>query len=267
MRPSGQRPCTGRMTYRQPMRHDQVALQLFTVRRLAAADLASTLRAVAAAGYRSVELAGLPSIAPTELARLLEEAGLRAIAAHEAIEGLRADPMAVAERLSAVGCPRIFVPRMPEEARRSADGVRRFAAELGELAEAFADRAIRLGYHNHAFEFDPLDGTTAWDVLLAELPDEVDLEVDVYWLSVAGRDPVAEIRAVADRVSLLHLKDRAPGAEPHDAPPGEGILALPAIVEAGRAAGVEWYVVELTESSDPLTDIAIAARYLESLSR
>ena len=71
------------------MRHDQIALQLYTVRRLAADDLRGTLRAVAAAGYRAVELAGLPDIAPTSSTRLLDEAGLRAVASHEGIERLR----------------------------------------------------------------------------------------------------------------------------------------------------------------------------------
>lgn len=247
------------------MRIDQIALQLYTVRALAAANLPGTLRAVAAAGYRSVELAGLPEIAPAALARLLDEAGLRAVASHEGIARLREDPAAVADRLAAVGCPRVIVPWMPEEDRRAVNDVRRFAAELGALARFFADRGIRLGYHNHAFEFAPLGGTTTWDVLLAELPTEVEFELDVYWASVGGRDPVAEIRATAHRVRLLHMKDRAPGPEPRDTPAGEGILAFPQIVEAGRAAGVEWYVVEQDDAREPLADIAVAARYLESL--
>ena len=247
------------------MRLDQIALQLYTVRKLAAADLAGSLRAVAAAGYRSVELAGLPETAPGALARLLGEAGLRAIASHEGIQRLREDSLAVADRLATVGCPRIIVPWMPEENRRTVDDVRRFAAELGALARFFADRGIRLGYHNHAFEFAPLEGTTIWDVLLAELPAGVEIELDVYWASVGGRDPVGEIRATADRVRLLHMKDRTPGPEPRDTPAGEGILAFPQIVEAGRTAGVEWYVVEQDDAHDPLAEIAIAARYLESL--
>jgi len=247
------------------MRLDQIALQLYTVRKLAAADLAGSLRAVAAAGYRSVELAGLPETAPGALARLLGEAGLRAIASHEGIQRLREDSLAVADRLATVGCPRIIVPWMPEENRRTVDDVRRFAAELGALARFFADRGIRLGYHNHAFEFAPLEGTTIWDVLLAELPAGVEIELDVYWASVGGRDPVGEIRATADRVRLLHMKDRAPGPEPRDIPAGEGILAFRQIVEAGRAAGVEWYVVEQDDAHDPLAEIAVAARYLESL--
>ena len=253
------------MTYRQRMRHDQIALQLYTVRRLAANDLPGTLRAVATAGYRAVELAGLPETAPGVLARLLDEMGLRVVAAHEGIDNLRQDSSAVADRLAEVGCPRVIVPWLPEGDRETGDDVRRFAAELAGFARIVAERGITLGYHNHAFEFAPLDGTTVWDVLLAELPPEVELELDLYWAAVGGRDPVSEIQATAGRVRLLHMKDRAPGPEPHDAPAGEGTLPFPEIVEAGRAAGVEWYIAEQDEPREPLADISRAFRYLESL--
>lgn len=253
------------MAYRDPMRDDQIALQLYTVRGLAAVDLAGTLRAVADAGYAAVELAGLPETRPGELAQLLDETGLQPIAAHESIERLRDDVNAVAYRLADVGCPRAIVPWMPEADRQTADDVRRFAAELGGFARALAQDGIRVGYHNHRFEFAPFEGTTVWDILLGELPPEVEIELDVYWVAIGGRDPVAEIAATADRVRLLHMKDRAPGPEPHDAPAGEGTLPFPKIVEAARAAGVEWYIAEQDESRRPIDDIATALGYLESL--
>jgi len=154
---------------------------------------------------------------------------------------------------------------MPEADRATTDDVRRFAAELGSFARMFAGRGMTFGYHNHNFEFAVLDGTMIWDILLAELPPEVDLELDVYWVSVGGRDPVAELRAVADRVRLLHMKDRAAGPEPHDAPAGQGTLNFPEIVDAGRAAGVEWYIAEQDEPGDALADIGGAFRFLNSL--
>jgi sugar phosphate isomerase/epimerase len=255
------------MPYRGAMRHDQIALQLYTVRRLAADDLAGTLAAVAAAGYRAVELAGLPETPPDEVARLLDGAGLRVVAAHEGIERLRDDFADVADRLTGVGCPRVIVPWMPEEDRRTTDDVRRFAAELGGFAERLTERGMGLGYHNHAFEFEPLDGTTVWDVLLAELQPGIELELDVYWAAVGGRDPVAEILANPERVRLLHMKDMAPGAEPKDAPAGQGVLPFPAIVDAARSAGVDWFVVEQDEPEDALEDVARALQYLGGLAR
>ncbi len=247
------------------MRLDQIALQLYTVRRLAADDLSGTLRAVAAAGYRSVELAGLPETAPDELRRLLDEAGLRAVSAHQDVERIRTNTSGVADWLDALGCPRVVVPWLPEDLRRTAEDVRALAAVLNRVARQLADRGIRLGYHNHQFEFAPLDGTTVWDVLVGEFGPEIDFEVDVYWASLGGRDPAAEIRTLGGRVRLLHMKDRAPGPDPHDAPAGSGILDFAAIVEAGRASGVEWYLVEQNEAADELRDIATARAHLELL--
>ena len=153
------------------MRRDQIALQLYTVRRLLATDLPGTLAAVAEVGYRSVELAGLPDMPPDELARHLDDAGLSPRRLPRGHGPARAPTRtAVAERLRVLGCPRVVVPSMPEADRGSVESVRRFAAELGRLAETLSDHGLRLGYHNHDFEFAPLDGTTAFDVLLSELP-------------------------------------------------------------------------------------------------
>ena len=247
------------------MRHDQIALQLYTLRLLAAEDLAGTLRSVSAAGYRAVELAGLPETAPAELRRMLDDNGLQPIASHEGIERLRADAGAVAGRLAELGCPRVIVPWMPEADRATSAAVRAFAAEIGEYARRMAEDGIRLGYHNHDFEFGAVEGTTIWDILLGTLPPAVELELDVYWASVGGRDPEAEIGAIADRVRLLHMKDRTAGPTPRDSPVGEGTLSMPAIIEAADAASVEWFIVEQDEPAEPLANIATSLRYLETL--
>ena len=189
VRPRGRRPRTVSLPYRAGMRHDQIALQLYTLRLLAAEDLAGTLRSVSAAGYRAVELAGLPETDPAELKRMLDDNGLQPIASHEGIERLRADDGAVAGRMAELGCPRVIVPWMPEADRATAAAVRDFASELGGYARRMAEDGIRLGYHNHDFEFGTLEDSTIWDVLLTTLPPAVELELDVYWASVGGRDP------------------------------------------------------------------------------
>ena len=169
---------------------------------------------------------------PAELATLLADAGLQAIAVHQGIEALRSSPDAVADRLAALGTDRLIVPWMPEDDRVTADDVRRFADELNGFASVLAPRGVRLGYHNHAFEFEDLDGTTVWDVLLERLGQEVDLEVDVYWAAVGGRDPATLIGEVADRVRLLHMKDLIADADPQRRPGGAGEPGLP--VDRGR---------------------------------
>ncbi len=253
------------MPYRAGMRHDQIALQLYTVRHEAAADLPGTLRAVAAAGYQNVEVAGLPDTEPDVLASFMRDAGLAVVAAHEGIDRLREAPDAVADGLAAIGCPKVVVPWMPEADRTTADDVRRFAVELGILADRFAERGMRFGYHNHSFEFAPLDGTTIWDILLTDLPRTVDLELDVYWAANGGRDPVELIQAAGPRVRTMHMKDRSAAPGHADVPAGQGTLDFPTIVAAGRDAGVEWYIAEQDDATAPLDDIASAFGYLTSL--
>jgi sugar phosphate isomerase/epimerase len=247
------------------MREDQIALQLYTVRRPAAEDLAATLRLVAAAGYRSVELAGLPDLPPGALRTELDRAGLWPIGAHRSIGDLRTDLDRVLDELAAIGCPRVIVPWLPEVDRSSPERLRDVARELGSVADVCARRSIRLGYHNHAFEFGPLDGSSIWEVLVDSLPKTVELELDVYWAAVGNQDPVALIDRLGSRVRLLHMKDMSGESDRRDAPAGEGTLSWAAIVDAGRRAGVDWYVVEQDEPADPIDDATRARRYLAGL--
>ena len=126
---------------------------------------------------------------------MLDGAGLRVVASHEGIERLRddAEPSPIAWPSS--DCPRVIVPWMPEADRRDRRRCPPLRRRARWILAALGRTGSRLGYHNHDFEFAPLDGTTIWDVLLAELPPRVELELDVYWAAVGGRDPVAEIGA------------------------------------------------------------------------
>jgi sugar phosphate isomerase/epimerase len=248
-----------------PVRDDQIALQLYTVRGPLGEDLPGTLSAVAAAGYRSVELAGLPPMPAEDVAAALATAGLTPVSSHESLESLRKDEAAVIAKLEALGCTRLVVPSLPGADTTSAEATRRVAAELGGFAARLERRGIRLGYHNHASEFEARDDGTVWEALIGALPPGVDLEIDVYWASVGGREPAQLIAEHADRVRLLHMKDRSAGEPPRDVPPGAGVLDWPGILDAARAAGVEWYIVEQDNPGDALTDIAAGRRHLVGL--
>lgn len=247
------------------MQSDQLAVQLYTLRGLLAADLPGTLREVAQAGYRAVELAGLPPIEAEALRDLLDESGLRPMGSHESLERLRADPEAVLDRIAVLGCPRVIVPWLPDAERTTPEGAQALARELGRIGDVCRDRGLTLGYHNHAFEFEPLGGTTLWQVLLDELPAPIELELDVYWATVAGQDPVEVIRTGGERLRLLHMKDMAAGSDRGDVTPGDGILDWAAIITAGTERSVEWYVVEEDNPKDAIAEIARGRRYLTGL--
>lgn len=247
------------------MRTDQLALQLYTVREPLESDLPATLRKVADQGVDSVELAGLPPIAPEALRDALAKAGLQPIASHESLERIQANPDAVIARLHTLGIRRAVVPWLRPELRSTPAAARKTARELRRLAQYFDVRGMRLGYHNHDFEFAPLDGTTLWDVLMEELPASVELELDLYWASIAGQDPVELLRTCGSRVRMLHLKDMAATPAREDLVPGDGVLDWPGIVTLATEIGIDWYIIEQDNARNPFVDIARARNFLLGL--
>jgi sugar phosphate isomerase/epimerase len=138
-------------------------------------------------------------------------------------------------------------------------------AQLNEWGMACRQFGLRFAYHNHAFEFAALDsrGGTLFDALLSTDRTLVDLELDVFWAEYAGRDAVTLIREHGDRIALLHLKDIAADQDPPDVPVGRGSLDWDAVLEAGKAADVRWFIVEQDNPRDALDDISQSLRYLE----
>ncbi|MBV9280330.1 MAG: sugar phosphate isomerase/epimerase [Chloroflexi bacterium] len=237
------------------MTTDAIALQLYTVRDLVSHDYIGALRQVADAGYRAVELAGTAGMAPADLRAALDAVGLRAVSAHVRLDDLRRPAQELLAQLEPLGCSYAALAWLPPEERGSVDGARRLAGLLNRCARTFQTSGIRFGYHNHDFEFAPLGSTTMFELLAAETdPDLVFFELDVYWAQFAGMDPAELIRRYAGRMPLLHMKDMRAGDRSF-APVGTGVLDWPAIVEAARAAGTEWFIVEQDTSDRPLDDV------------
>jgi sugar phosphate isomerase/epimerase len=125
---------------------------------------------------------------------------------------------------------------------------------------------VTFSYHNHDFEFALLDGTTMWEVLVRETdPELVYFELDLYWVRYGGANPETLLRDVADRVSLVHVKDMASDDQRSDLPLGEGIMPWTSLLEAADAAEVEWYVAEQDNPKDALEDVRISLQYMREL--
>jgi sugar phosphate isomerase/epimerase len=127
---------------------------------------------------------------------------------------------------------------------------------------------MRFAFHNHNYEFQDFNGTTGYDVILKETdPDLVWLEMDTYWITQAGRDPVLMLDQLGKRVRLLHLKDRKPNvptsqelndAAMHFAEIGRGTLNMQEILATAQRLGVEHYFVEQDESDNPFESLKIS---------
>jgi sugar phosphate isomerase/epimerase len=243
-----------------------VALQMYSVREEAARDFTGTLKAVATIGYTALELSGYGDLTAAELRRVLDGLGLVALANHVSLPTLRSALDRTIDECLALGCRYLVCPWLPEDERGDATAYRRLAAELTSMGRRCRERELGFAYHNHDFEFARLDGRYALDVLLeATNAQVVRSELDVYWAYYAGVDPAQYLRNLGSRCAIVHLKDMVKDDSRTFAEVGEGRLDFPPIFAAGKAAGVEFYVVEQDRCQrPPLESIALSLQHLRS---
>jgi sugar phosphate isomerase/epimerase len=222
-----------------------VALQLYTVRDFLATDYIGTLRMVAEIGYTAVELSTPTVISVAELNGVLTDLGLRAVASHIDFDDWERDPSRALTAAKELGCSYAICPFIPEDRRGDAAGYRALGELLSRAGARAREHGLSFAYHNHAFEFERLNGGHAFDILMdAASTDLVAAEFDVYWAQYGGVDPVSYICKLGRRCRLIHMKDMSADAERSFAEVGEGILDMDAIVAAGQEVGTEWYIVE-----------------------
>jgi sugar phosphate isomerase/epimerase len=263
-----------------------IGLQLYTVREQAAADLAGTLAAVAAIGYREVELAGLHDRTAGEFAALLEHAGLAAPAAHYSMFDLQSGLEAKLADLNVLGVEYLVCsfPGTPEPARLvdrpggpgaaiargelTLDEWRWNAEQLNRIAAAAGEAGLQFAYHNHAMEFRSYDGTVAFDELLRLTdPDRVHLELDCAWVAQGGHEPAQLIGRLGERVRLLHIKDvKAASSSFATTEVGNGRIDWRAVFAAADPRHVDHYFVEQEHfDRPPLESVEVSFRYLRDL--
>jgi sugar phosphate isomerase/epimerase len=227
-------------------------LQLYTLRDACARDLAGTLAFVAGCGYAGVEVAMLHERGARDFRALLDANGLAVASCHALPFG---DAAARSfDDAQALGAPLVVVPFAHPDRFASASSVAALADELNAACALAQSRGLRLGYHNHFWEWRALeDGRAAFDALVAQLDPAVEIELDVYWATAAKRDPAGEIRAFGPRVTRLHLKD-GPGDTPESpmVALGDGVVDLRGAMLAAQHA--DWMLVELDRCAGKMTE-------------
>lgn len=249
------------------MKRDQIGVQLYTLREMAAKDFRATLREVATMGYAGVEFAGFHGHSAEDVRAMLDEFGLKAFSAHISIGEFDGDIEKVVSDLQTVGAPWGVVPFVSPDDRSP-----EFFASLGDKMNSYGSRfveaGLKLGYHNHDFEFTMTaeDGRTIFDTLVSITdPALVSFELDLFWAAVGGYEPDGVMRQHPDRIKLVHLKDGKELARGKDLPFGEGALDWGAILSSAREIGVEYYITEQDNPNpeNPLGDVETALRNAE----
>jgi sugar phosphate isomerase/epimerase len=258
----------------------QIGIQLYTLRNELDNDANATLAAVAEAGYHQVEAYGFPGNAP--MIQIAKDLGLAVHSSHfdwESVtnpdkEGVTPFPK-ILEAAAEAGLSHLVIPYLHGHERANLDAYRQIVGRCNQAAQLAAEAGIQLAYHNHQFEFQPLDGgVTGFQIFTDDFIPEMKFEIDVFWVAVGGVRPAGLIRELEGRVSQLHLKDLKAGLQlpefgrvPEDSfqPLGKGIIPMAAILEAATAAGVSHCHVEQDHSPDPIADIRASVEHLATL--
>jgi len=261
----------------------RVGLQLYTVRSEMPKDFEGTIAKVAATGYKEVEFAGYFKHSPKDVRAILDKNGLTAPSAHIAYDVVESKWPETLEASHVVGHKYIVCPWLDEK-QRNADGWKGAAELFNKAGEASQKAGIQFCYHNHSFEFAPdatLGGKLAYDTLLEETdPKFVKMEMDLCWISVAGKDPVSYFEKYPGRFPLVHVKDYVndPNATSSYAGAtgsvsfkgrledvGKGTINFKRIFAKSEKGGIKHYFVENDDAKTPFEDIKISYDYLSGL--
>ncbi len=243
-----------------------IAVQLYTLRDSIGDDPAPMFERLAAAGFAGVESAGFYAQTPHQYASALAGAGLDFASAHVGFDARPDDWLDTwARDLDAcreAGAGTVVVPMLFPNQFTDLDAVRRGADLMNAALTRANERGIRLGYHNHFWEFGDLDGRPALAHFFDHCDQAIFAEIDIYWATVGGVDASAFVASLGDRVRLLHIKDGP--ADSHESPMvavGSGKVAVADVI--GAAPHAEWHIVELDQcETDMFEAVAASQRFL-----
>jgi sugar phosphate isomerase/epimerase len=257
-----------------------LGVQLYTVRDQMKADFDGTLSKVAAIGYKEVEFAGYFDHSPKEVRTSIDNHGLTSPSCHVQYDVLGEDkwPEQI-ESAKIIGQSYIVCPWIPEDLRKQPDIWKRAAETFNRAGEASKKAGVQFAYHNHWFEFLPVDGKLPYDQLLKECdPNLVKMELDLCWITVAGGDPVKYFNRYPGRFPLVHVKDikkmpkiseagsQSFGDSLQDMTSvGNGLIDWKRIFAQSDKAGIKYYIVEHDKPVDPFDSITKSYEYLNKL--
>ncbi len=262
---------------------DQIGLQLWTVRKQMEQDVPKTLKAVAEAGYKQVELMDVSS--GVEIAQQAKAVGLDVKSGfinwqsvckpdEKGVPSID-DIIAIGKE---IGLEHLVFGYIGKGSRETVDQMKSNAKNANELGKKAADAGLQVCYHNHSFEFEKIDGdTTGFDVLMEEFDNDlVKFELDVFWTKVGGWDPMETMKKLDGRITQVHLKDPKEGTGviydegkvPAEAfqECGDGTIDMGEVMKLAGEIGAIYCHVEQDQSPDPIASIGQSIEHLKSLS-
>ncbi|ESQ77726.1 sugar phosphate isomerase/epimerase [Asticcacaulis sp. AC402] len=238
--------------------YHNLGMQLYTVRDAFQADPLATLQKIKTIGFSEVETAGLAGRSAAEIRGFLDQAGLKAVSSHVGHDDWFNRPEAALDEVATLGGKYAVLAWLAPERRNN-------WARLGEQMNRWADlakaRGITVAYHNHDFEFEKTAEGMPFHILMDVTdPAKVAIELDCYWASFAGHDPLHVLHEHGDRIRLLHLKDKS--ADGKMTSVGSGVIDYTAVLKAAREKGVTNVFVEHDNPTDAFASLQASYAYL-----
>ena len=239
-----------------------IGLQLYTIREAMGIDAPGSLKKVSDIGYKYVELASYENgkfygYLPGEFKKMVNDLGMEILSSHAGVnpKGITTDEAKkMAEDHAKLGAKYCMQPWIEEADRKSIAGYQRMVAEWNKVGKIMKENGVTFGYHNHDFEFDTVEGKVPYfDVFLPEIDkDLLTMELDLFWTTKAGQDPVEIFKKYPGRFQLFHMKDMLTKKAPifttngvNDfAPVGTGLIDFKRILAAKKTAGMKYMIVE-----------------------
>lgn len=254
----------------------RLGLTLYTLRDYVKTGegLRQSLELIHGIGYEGIQFSAVlcmdgdkPEVSTEQARAWIEEFGHETVATHRPLERLETETQREIEFHLALGCPYVAIPVPPPGTNEEGlDGYERLADRMNKVAAKLEPHGLRLGYHNHAFEFQRfgMEGERPFETLMERTDPSIFFLLDTYWVVHSGFDLLALIDRLYGRIPVVHLKDRAMyGNDADFAPVGEGNMDWSRILPALDAAGAAWGVVEQdTCRRDPWDCVAASWQFL-----
>jgi sugar phosphate isomerase/epimerase len=252
-------------------RRGALGLQLYTLRDSIPQDPKGILKQVAGYGYKELEaysykdsmIFGMPY---AEFGAYVKDLGMKVVSGHYSLDQLQESALKKAiDDAKAIGQSYIVIAFLEETVRTSLDDYKRICAQFNKAGEICNENGIRFGYHNHAFEFQSVEGRKPYDLMLEELdPGKVSMEMDIFWVVRAGADPLAYFDQHPGRFEQWHVKDMDKNDRDRNADIGTGSIDFkPIFAAAGKSGMKHWYVEEETYPGQPIDSVAASAEFLK----
>ena len=284
-----------------------IGIQFFSLPKLLEKDLPGALAMLSKIGYKEAELYGpypfstdsakkrWDSVTPalgfsgsgffgrtaTEMKTLLDSNGIAAPSMHTDLDTLQMSMDKLGEAADTLGAKYVVLPAIPDEKRKTTDDYKKMAVAFNKIGEAAKSAGVKFVYHNHGYGLKEDDGKIPFDLMLNGTdPSLVFFEMDLFWTTAGGADPVALLETYKNRYHLIHVKDMSKKVHfsgdggdakqwielfPYMTTAGNGVLDLKTILTKAKETGVKHFIVEQDMVANPEIALKKSFDYLASL--